>query len=156
IGLQRNRFHADERLGPPAVEAPHRSRGEASRMRLEELVLRTPGDEFRVRFHEHLTVLSGIGMLERQAFADSLPGALTGNAENTVLTYVDRDGRIVEIISSGGTAVCRHLDDNSPALPLVGTVAPSADALRALVLLQAGDLGLTPSRLRSDDEDPEL
>ncbi|MEY2434630.1 MAG: hypothetical protein QOC92_4355, partial [Acidimicrobiaceae bacterium] len=28
-------------------------------MRLEDLVLRIPGDEFRVRFHEHLTVLSG-------------------------------------------------------------------------------------------------
>ena len=55
-------------------------------MRLEELVLRTAGDEFRVRFHEQLTVLSGIGMLERQALADSLLGALTGNAENTILT----------------------------------------------------------------------
>jgi hypothetical protein len=124
-------------------------------MRLEELVLRTPGDEFRVRFHEHLTVLSGIGMLERQALADSLLGALTGNAENTVLTYVDREGRIVEILSSGGTAVCRYLDDGSPALPLVGTLAPTGDALRALILLQAGDIGLTPSPSRGDDH-PEL
>jgi hypothetical protein len=124
-------------------------------MRLEELVLRTPGDEFRVRFHEELTVLSGIGMLERQALADSLLGALTGDAENTVLTYIDREGRTVEILSVGGTAACRYLDDDSPALPLVGTVAPSADDLRALILLQAGDLGLTPSRGRSD-EHPEL
>ena len=38
-------------------------------MRLEELILRIPGDEFQVRFHEQLTVLSGIGMLERQALA---------------------------------------------------------------------------------------
>ncbi|HEY2812756.1 MAG TPA: hypothetical protein VGJ03_04750 [Acidimicrobiales bacterium] len=124
-------------------------------MRLEELVLRTPGDEFRVRFHEQLTVLSGIGMLERQALADSLLGALTGNAENTMLTYVDRAGRPVEILSAGGTAACRYLDDGSPALPLVGTIAPTADALRGLVLLQAGDLGLTPTRERAD-EHPEL
>jgi len=124
-------------------------------MRLQELVLRTPGDEFRVRFHEQLTILSGIGMLERQALADSLVGALTGAAENTVLTYVDRAGRAVEIVSAGGTAVCRYLDDGSPALPLVGTVAPTADDLRALVLLQAGDLGLTTTRVRGD-EHPEL
>ncbi|MEY2450133.1 MAG: hypothetical protein QOH79_3609 [Acidimicrobiaceae bacterium] len=123
-------------------------------MRLEELVLRIPGDEFQVRFHEHLTVLSGIGMLERQALADSLVGALSGQAENTVLTLKDGTGRPVEIVSNG-TAACRYLDDDSPALPLVGTVAPTVDALRALVLLQAGDLGLTPSRARSD-EHPEL
>ncbi len=40
-------------------------------MRFEELVLRIPGDEFKIRFHEHLTVLSGIGMLERGALSDS-------------------------------------------------------------------------------------
>ncbi|MEY2402985.1 MAG: hypothetical protein QOD38_536, partial [Acidimicrobiaceae bacterium] len=75
-------------------------------MRLEELVLRIPGDEFQVRFHEHLTVLSGIGMLERQALADSLVGALSGQAENTVLTLKDGTGRPVEIVSNG-TAACR-------------------------------------------------
>ncbi|MEY2452199.1 MAG: hypothetical protein QOD92_1773 [Acidimicrobiaceae bacterium] len=123
-------------------------------MRLEELVLRIPGDEFQVRFHEHLTVLSGIGMLERQALADSIIGALSGHAENTVLTLQDRTGRPVEIVSNG-TAACRYLDDDSPALPLVGTLAPTADALRSLVLVQAGDLGLTPSRARSD-EHPDL
>ena len=124
-------------------------------MRLEDLVLRIPGDEFQVRFHEHLTVLSGIGMLERQALADSLVGALSGHAENTVLTLRDRTGRPIEIVSNGGTAVGRYLDDDTPALPLVGTLAPSVDALRGLVLVQAGDLGLTPSRARSD-EHPEL
>src|SRR5258708_2746664 len=120
-------------------------------MRLEDLVLRIPGDEFQVHFHEQLTVLSGIGMLERQALADSIIGALTGDAENSVATLTDRTGRPVEIVSNGGTAACRYLDDDSPALPVVGTLAPTADALRALVLVQAGDLGLTPNRARSDD-----
>ena len=124
-------------------------------MRLEDLVLRIPGDEFHVHFHEHLTVLSGIGMLERQALSDSLVGALTGQAENTVVTYKDNTGRPVEVVANGGTAACRYLDDGAPALPLVGTVAPSADALRSLVLVQAGDLGLMPSRA-SETEHPEL
>ncbi|MEY2458697.1 MAG: hypothetical protein QOG30_527 [Acidimicrobiaceae bacterium] len=124
-------------------------------MRLEDLVLRIPGDEFQVRFHEHLTVLSGIGMLERQALADSLVGALSGQAENTVLTLKDNTGRPLEIVSNGGIAASRYLDDDTAALPIVGTLAPTVDALRALVLVQAGDLGLTPSRARSD-EHPEL
>src|SRR5436190_22665360 len=140
---------------PAAPASPILVRRRSVAMRLEDLVLRIPGDEFQVHFHEHLTVLSGIGMLERQALADSLVGALSGHAENTVLTFKDRTGRPVEIVSSGGTAACRYLDDDSPALPLVGTVAPSVDALRALVLVQAGDLGLTPTRPKSD-EHPEL
>src|SRR2546423_7143523 len=124
-------------------------------MRLEELVLRIPGDEFQIRFHEQLTVLSGIGMLERQALADSMIGALTGNADNAVVTLRDRTGRPIEIVSAGGSATGRYLDDDSAALSLVGTVASSSDALRALMLVQAGDLGLTPTRERLDDN-PEL
>ncbi|HEV3226720.1 MAG TPA: hypothetical protein VGZ52_07790 [Acidimicrobiales bacterium] len=124
-------------------------------MRLEDLILRIPGDEFHVRFHEQLTVLCGIGMLERQALADSMVGALTGNVENTVLTLRDRTGRPMEVVSVGGTAACRYVDDDTPALPFVGTIAPTADALRALMLVQAGDLGLTPSRDHAD-EHPEL
>jgi len=124
-------------------------------MRLEELILRIPGDEFEVRFHEHLTVLSGVGMLERQALADSIIGALTGAAENAVARVIDHTGRPIEIVANGGTTEARYLDDDSLALALVGTVAPSADALRALMLLQAGDLGLTPTNPRAD-EHPEL
>src|SRR4051794_25211102 len=123
-------------------------------MRLDDLVLKLPGDEFQVRFHEHLTVLSGVGMLERQALADSIIGALTGNAEHTVVTMIDRTGRPFEIVASGGHAVCRYLDDDSPALPLVGTLTTTADALRGLMLVQAGDLGLT-ARVRVEDH-PEL
>src|SRR4051794_26051323 len=124
-------------------------------MRLEDLVLCIPGDEFQIRFHEQLTVLCGIGMLERQALADSLLGSMTGNAESSVLTYKDNTGRPVEIVASGGTAALRYLDDDTPALPLIGTLAPTPDALRSLVLVQAGDLGLMPNRIHAD-EHPEL
>jgi hypothetical protein len=124
-------------------------------MRFEELAVNVPGDEFRVRFHEHLTVLCGVGLLERQALADSIIGALTGNVEHTVVRMVDRTGRPIEIVSVGGVAECRYLDDDDPALPLVGTVAATPDALRALMLVQAGDLGLTPDRVSAEDH-PEL
>src|SRR5438270_3149141 len=83
---------------------------ESAPMRLEQLILRIPGDEFQVRFHEHLTVLSGIGLLERQALADSVMGALTGGAENAVVTLRDHTGRPIEIVCRGGAAVARYLD----------------------------------------------
>jgi hypothetical protein len=124
-------------------------------MRLEELVLRVPGDELRVRFHEQLTVLCGIGILERQALRESLISALAGTAEDTVLTYTDRTGRQVEIVSTSGTAVARYTDDGTPALLAVGSAAQSVDELRSLMLVQASDLGLTSTRSHADD-DPEL
>ena len=100
--------------------------------------------------------LSGIGMLERQALADSLLGALTGNAENTVLTYIDREGRPVEIVSTGArppaatsTTAARRCRSSAPS-------PPTADALRSLVLLQAGDLGLTHVDGRASTSIPSL
>jgi hypothetical protein len=118
-------------------------------------VLRIPGDELRVRFHEQLTVLCGIGILERQALRESLISALAGTADDTVLTYTDRTGRQVEIVSTGGKAVARYTDDGTPALLAVGSAAQSADELRSLMLVQASDLGLTATRSHADD-DPEL
>ena len=124
-------------------------------MRLDELVLRVPGDELRVRFHEQLTVLCGIGMLERQTLSESLISALAGTADDTVLTYTDRTGRQVEIVSTKGTAVARYTEDDAPAPLVVGSATQSADELRSLMLVQAGDLGLTATRTR-DEDDPEL
>src|SRR5438309_5997170 len=88
--------------GHPYVRNRSTSSEESAPMRLEELILRIPGDEFQVRFHEHLTVLSGIGLLERQALADSVMGALTGGAENAVVTLRDHTGRPIEIVCRGG------------------------------------------------------
>ena len=51
-------------------------RREGEEVRFEELSLRIPGDELRMRFHEKTTVLSGIGALERQGLVESLLGAL--------------------------------------------------------------------------------
>lgn len=124
-------------------------------MQLEELVLRIPGDEFRIRFHERLTVLSGIGVLERQALADSIVGALTGRAESTTLTYRDGTGRRVRAVSTGGRLTAAYEDDGSPAPELLGAVAADPEALRSLMLLQAADLGITPGGLRGNDP-PEL
>lgn len=123
-------------------------------MRLDALVLRIPGDEFRIRFHEQLTVLGGIGLLERQALAESIISAIAGTADATVLTYTDATGRPVEVVSDPAGASARYLDDGTPAPLPVGSIAGSVDELRALVLLSASDLGLSASR--ANPIEPEL
>lgn len=122
-------------------------------MRFEELLLRIPGDEFRIRFHERMTVLSGIGLLERQAMTDSIVGAVTGEADATTLTYVDDAGRRVNLYAQGGHVTATFADDGTPAVPPLPE-ADNRDAIRSVMVLQAGDLGLaTTSR---EDDPPEL
>lgn len=124
-------------------------------MRFQELVLRIPGEELRVRFHEQLTVLSGIGILERQALSDALVGALTGDTDDASLTYVDWTGRTVRLVATGGRVTGTHLEDGSPAPVPLGRLFPDAQSLRLLMCVQAVDLGLTP-RTASADEPPDL
>lgn len=125
-------------------------------MRFDELVLRFPDDEVRVRFHPRMTVLSGLGAPERQSLAESILGSLTGGSESTALRYLDGTGRTVNLLSDpGGSVVARHDDDGSAAGPPVGALTQSPEALRALMLVQAADLSLV-ARPASADEPSEL
>lgn len=125
-------------------------------MRFDELVLQIPGDELRVRFHPRMTVLCGLGAPERQAFADSILGVLTGQGEPVGLRYVDGTGRSVEVRSGADTGVLgRHDDDHSPADPPLGAMTASPEAVRALLLVHSSDVGVPP-RPPSDDDPPEL
>lgn len=106
-------------------------------MRLDEFVLRLPGDEFTIRFHPQLTVLAGVGSEERRALAEQLVGALTGEADGAELSVAAASGRRVRLTTRGGRVSARHLDDDSPAPAPVGWFAPDAGALRQLVLIRA-------------------
>lgn len=110
-------------------------------MRLEELILRTPGDEFRLRFHDRLTVLSGIGVLERRAFVDSLFSSLVGGPETTTLVYRDAEGRGVSMVSDRGRSDCAY-EDGSAAPNILERIGKTISELRALMHLSASDLGL--------------
>lgn len=123
-------------------------------MRFDELTLTADDGELRLRFHEQLTVLCGLGADERASFADSLLAALTGGPEHTALRYIDGAGRPVALQGDGGE-VTAHLDDGSPVAVPLGTLAPDGAALRSLMLLQADDLGVLDRRNR-DDEPEEL
>jgi hypothetical protein len=124
-------------------------------VKFDELVLKIPGDELRVKFHPRLTVLSGLGAPERDALAQSIVGALTGGAESTAMRYVDGTGRLVHALAEPGQPVrARHEDDGSPAANPVPRGSTAAD-LRSLMLVRAADLGVV-SRTVAADEPPEL
>ena len=111
-------------------------------MYLEQLSLRIPGDEFRLRFHRRLTVLAGIGELERRALIDSVFSSLTGGAESTVLTVGDLTGRAIEVTTDGGRLLTSVYEDGTPAPAPLDLVGRDAKGLRSLMLLSAADLGL--------------
>lgn len=123
-------------------------------MRFDELILRDPNGEFRVRFHPQLTVLSGLPPTDRRALTGSILGALVGGPEATTLRYLDHTGRPVTLDCADGRLTARQADDSSTATPPLDHLG-GAGAARALMALAAEDLGLV-RRAPRDDEPPEL
>lgn len=125
-------------------------------MRFDELVLRVPGEELRIGFHERLTVLAGVGALDRQALVRAVLGAMTGDGDTSVLTGVDHTGRPVEITADNGHVSARYTDDGTAAPVPIGWFAPDAESLRDLMVLSADDLGPSSATVDRDDDPPEL
>ena len=125
-------------------------------MRFDELALRIPGDELRMRFHDRLTVLTGIGALERQALIDGLLGTLTGSArQSTTLTYRDAvDRKVIVTRGAAGGLSCVY-EDGSPAPDLIGRLRLDLPALTQLCRVTAADVGLL-APLGGPHETPEL
>ncbi|MGH9084577.1 MAG: hypothetical protein ACRDYW_03910, partial [Acidimicrobiales bacterium] len=123
-------------------------------MRFDELILQDPEDELRVRFHPELTVLSGLGALDRRALADSILGSLVGGHESTSLRYLDPIGRPITVEGRDGRITARYPDGTAAPEPLEALAADPV-ALRSLMLLSADDLGVL-NRMARDDEPPEL
>ena len=125
-------------------------------MRFEELSLRIPGDELRMRFHERTTVLSGLGALERQGLAESLLGSLAaGPAQSAELTYLDAQGQRVRIRRDPTGEVTHTYDDGSPAPDFLAVAGLDLNGLRDLAHVRAGDLGLLTTDIGVPDP-PEL
>ena len=122
-------------------------------MRFHQLTLRIPGDEFRVPFHERLTVLSGIGILERKALIDSVAGALMGGPQSTELVFRDHLGYTVVAICEGGKVVYRH-EDGTEARAVRDRLGLDLPGLRSAMVIGAADLGLL--RGSSVEDPPEL
>jgi hypothetical protein len=125
-------------------------------VRFEELSLRIPGDELRMRFHDKITVLSGIGALERQGLVESLLGALAaGPAQSAELSYIDAQGRRIRIRRDPMGDVTHSFEDDSPAPDFLAMVGLDLAGLRELAHVRAGDLGLLTTDI-GVPEPPEL
>ncbi|MDQ1401907.1 MAG: hypothetical protein QOG03_223 [Actinomycetota bacterium] len=115
-------------------------------MRLEELTLRIGGDDVRMRFHDRLTVVSGIAGPERRELVDFLVGALTGSsALATELTYVDGVGSLVRAVADGRGGIEHLFEDGNLAPDLVAALGLDPAGFRRLISLRAADIGILPT-----------
>lgn len=125
-------------------------------MRFEELSLRIPGDELRMRFHKRITVLSGLEVPERRGLVDSLLGTLVdGPAGQTVLVYRDGEGQRVTVSRTDDGAVLHTYDDGSLAPDLTATLGLDGVRLRELSYIDEAGVGLFAADLGTP-ESPEL
>ena len=125
-------------------------------MRFEELSLRIPGDELRMRFHQRITVLSGLEAPERRGLVDSLLGSLAdGPAGQTVLVYRDGQDRRVTLARGDSGAVFHTYDDGSAAPDLIAALGLDSTRLHELAHVDEAGVGLFAADL-GVPETPEL
>ena len=125
-------------------------------MRFEELSLRIPGDELRMRFHQRITVLSGLEAAERRGLVDSLLGTLAdGPSGQTVLTYRNAQGLRVTVSRTVDGGVDHRYDDGSAAPDLAAVLGLDAQRLSDLSLVTEAGIGLLAADV-STPESPEL
>src|SRR2546429_4342828 len=150
-------------MGQPPDRATRRAQsgrwhdvGGDDTVRFEELSLRIPGDELRMRFHKRITVLSGLEGPERRGLVDSLLGSLAdGPTGQTVLVYRDGQGRQVTVSRTEDGAVLHTYDDGSFAPDLVATLGLDSARLNELSYIDETGIGLFAADLGLP-ESPEL
>lgn len=126
-------------------------------MRFDEFALRVAGDEFRIRFHDQLTVLAGVGPDERTALVASIVGSLTGAVDGAQLLATDHTGRPVALQVVAGEVQARFTDEAGGTAPApIGWFAPDAASLRSLLVVTADDLGADAGRAGDVAEPPAL
>ena len=82
-------------------------------MRWERLILSSPDSSVTLRFHPRLTVVVGVGPVEREGVASELLGALAGPRPGTNLEVTRRDGRRIAVLRPGWGLGDRVIDPES-------------------------------------------
>ena len=111
-------------------------------MRLEQLVLFGPEDDFRVRFGSKVTVLAGMRAEDRTELIDTLVQAMAGRLPNASVIYVDFAGRRVFADRTGAT----FAEDGTPAVSLATLLGSDPKVIADLVTLDQTSLGLGGDR----------
>src|SRR5688572_3472415 len=111
-------------------------------MRLQQLALRVQ-DETRLRFHERLTVITGIGTDDRQGLVEVILGTLAGEATvSSELAYVERTGQRVTVDQTAeGTFRVFHDDGTTTEAPGV-LLGMSIRELFDVMYVDARQLGI--------------
>ncbi len=113
-------------------------------LRFNELTLGDPGEELHLRFHPELTILSGLGAVDRHSLADSIIDAIGGPAPSTLRFTGAAD---VEWTVGG--------PDENHAAAALGPLETDPALRRATMLLSAQDLGAA-TQVDREDEPVEL
>jgi hypothetical protein len=119
-------------------------------VRLEQLVLFGPGEDFRVHFGPRLTVLAGLVPDERAELLDTLAQAIAGRIPAASVVYADDLGRKVFADRTGAT----FADTGAPAPTLTQLLGTDPDIVTQLLTLTTADVGgapkVTAESLRAD------
>ncbi len=112
-------------------------------MRLQQLALRVSGEGQRLRFHERLTVISGLSTSDRQGVVEVVLGTLASEATvSSELALVGPDGQRVTVDQTAeGTFHVFH-DDGTPAIAPSQTLRLSVHELFALMYVDGRQLGI--------------
>lgn len=112
-------------------------------MRLQQLALRVHDEPTWLRFHERLTVITGIGMTDRQGLVEVILGMLAGEATvSNELAYVECTGQRVTVDQTPeGTFHVFH-DDGTPADAPSIVLELSVRELFDLMYVDARQLGI--------------
>ena len=112
-------------------------------MRLQQLALRVSGDGQKLRFHERLTVLSGISSTDRQGVVEVVLGTLAGEATvSSELAYVGRSGQRVTVDQTAEGTFHTFHDDGTPAVPPSVQLGLSVHQLFQLMYVDGRQLGI--------------
>ncbi|HVF31688.1 MAG TPA: hypothetical protein VM933_01515 [Acidimicrobiales bacterium] len=112
-------------------------------MRLQQLALRVSGDGQKLRFHERLTVLSGVSTVDRQGVVEVVLGTLAGEATvSSELAYVGPGGQRVTVDQTAEGTFHTFHDDGTPAIPPGVHLGLSVHELFDLMYVDARQLGI--------------
>ena len=112
-------------------------------MRLQQLALRVDDEPTKLRFHERLTVITGISTADRQGLVEVLLGTLAGEPTvSSELAYVERTGQRVTVDQTAeGTFHVFH-DDGTPTIPPDVLLGLSVRELFDAMYVDARQLGI--------------
>ena len=115
-------------------------------MRLQQLALRVSGDGQKLRFHERLTVISGISVEDRQGVVEVILGTLAGEPTvSSELAYVGRSGQRITVDQTAEGTFHTFHDDGTPAPPPSLHLGLSVHELFKLMYVDGRQLGHPPA-----------